>query len=337
MFAVSGPDKGIVTTYAMKVFNLNSDHNKVIDELLCELMERYDSPCDKQFLQEARIHATRLPAPVISSLNRFRMLEDHDGTLLIRGFRVNEPQMGFTPEKVGKEIDERSAAREGFFLMLLASFLGDPMGWANQRDGALLNNVLPLKSHEAEQLSTGSIADLDWHSEEAFHPFRSDFLALMCLRNPDAIPTIVGSIQDVVIPDEIRNILFEPRFVFHTDKNFQKDANEEPTPDPVLFGDHASPYVRIDPSFMSAVEGDNEAAAALKYITSEFSAALRSVALEPGDILFMDNYRVVHGRKGFKPRFDGYDRWLKRINITLDIRKSRAKRKSQTSHVIITD
>lgn len=321
-------------TYAMKVFTLTPEHNEALDRLLAELVDRYDSPCNRFFLQEARTYAMQLPAALLSGLNRFRYVEDHNGMLLLRGFKVKD--IGLTPDRVGKDIDERSAAREGFLLILLASFIGDPMGWANQRDGALINNVLPLKSHESEQLSTGSMADLDWHSEEAFHPYRADFLALMCMRNPDAIPTVVGSIHDVFIPEEIRSVLFEPRFVFHTDKNFQKDGEEE-EPAAVLFGDRENPYVRIDPSFMSAVHGDTEAAEALKYIVAEFSAALRNVALEPGNIIFMDNYRVVHGRKGFKPRFDGYDRWLKRINITLDIRKSRESRRSQTSHVIITD
>lgn len=321
----------------MNLFHLDQQDNSRIDSLLAQLAERYNSPCDPSFLQEARVYATRLPEPLISQLNHFRYLEDHDGLLMFRGFEIDDRQIGPTPGLVGKEIDECSAAREGFLLMLLAAFLGDSLGWANQRNGALLNNVLPLKKHEGEQLSTGSMADLSWHNEEAFHPFRADFLALMCLRNPDNIPTVVGSIQDVHIPAEIREILFEPRFIFQTDKNFDSGDAYVPVPSPVLFGDFASPYVRLDPAFMNAVVGDEAAAGALEYVIGAFDGALRNVALERGDILFMDNYRVVHGRKGFKPRFDGNDRWLKRVNITLDLRKSRAVRSGQRSHVIITD
>lgn len=320
----------------MNLIHIDDAENSQISALLEQLTDRYDSPCSQHFVQDARAYAAQLPARLLSQLNQYRCREDHDGTLLFRGFEINDRRLGFTPETVGKELDERSAAREGFMLMLLSSFLGDPMGWADQREGALLNNVLPLKNHEAEQLSTGSLADLDWHSEEAFHAFRADYLALMCLRNRDSIPTLVGSIQDVVIPDEVRRVLFEPRFLFFTDKNFQKEGLEL-SPEPVLFGNLQTPYVRIDPSFMSAVEGDAQAAAALDYFIAAFKDVLREVPLEAGDILFMDNYRVVHGRRGFKPRFDGYDRWLKRINITLDLRKSRAMRKSQQSHVIIID
>jgi alpha-ketoglutarate-dependent taurine dioxygenase len=56
--------------------------------------------------------------------------------------------------------------------------------------------------------------------------------------------------------------------------------------------------------------------------------------LEPGDFVFIDNYRAVHGRKPFKARYDGNDRWLKRINITRDLRKSRDARLSSTERLI---
>ncbi|SKA48766.1 arginine beta-hydroxylase, Fe(II)/alpha-ketoglutarate-dependent [Chitinophaga eiseniae] len=321
----------------MNLFQLDEQDNSRINSLLAHLTVQYESPCNPLFLQEARVLSSRLPEPLMSRLNAFRYHEDHNGLLMLRGFEVDDRQIGPTPNATGKEIDEQSAAREGFLLMLLASFLGDSLGWANQRNGALLNNVLPLKDHESEQLSTGSVADLSWHNEEAFHPFRADYLALMCLRNPDNIPTLVGSIQDVHIPVEIKEILFEPRFIFHTDKNFDQGETYVPVPEPVLFGDFKAPYVRLDPAFMSPAPGDEAADRALTYIIDAFDSALRKVPLTSGDILFMDNYRVVHGRKGFKPRFDGNDRWLKRVNITLDLRKSRAVRPGQRSHVIITD
>jgi hypothetical protein len=40
--------------------------------------------------------------------------------------------------------------------------------------------------------------------------------------------------------------------------------------------------------------------------------ALRTVVLATGDLLVIDNARVVHGRTPYEPRFDGSDRWLQR-------------------------
>ena len=62
---------------------------------------------------------------------------------------------------------------------------------------------------------------------------------------------------------------------------------------------------------------------------------LRGVALLPGECLFIDNYKAVHGRSSFKARFDGTDRWLKRINITRDLGKSRAVRAAPASRVVL--
>lgn len=320
----------------MNTFRLSPAESAQVNDLLCTLANRYASPCEEAFLARARSYAVHLPPGIIVGLNEFRCRDDHNGTLLIKGFNIDNELLGDTPQITNKEIDETSATREGFMLMLLVSLMGEPFGWSTQRDGALINNVLPVQSHEGEQLSTGSTVDLDWHTEEAFHPFRADYLVLMCLRNPDAVPTIVGSIQDVYLDEPVRKVLFDPRFIFHTDKNFQNGLFDFAIPVPVLFGDLNSPYVRIDPSFMNAVPGDEEAEQALQAITCSFKQALQEVVLQQGDVLFMDNFRVVHGRKAFRPRFDGTDRWLKRVNITADLRKSRVLRQSHISRIIQT-
>ncbi|HYC28611.1 MAG TPA: TauD/TfdA family dioxygenase, partial [Chitinophagaceae bacterium] len=143
--------------------------------------------------------------------------------------------------------------------------------------------------------------------------------------------------HDIQIDDVIKKILFGPRFIFHVDKNFQNGLFENARPEPVLFGDYDSPYVKIDPSFMEAVPGDEDASKALQQITAAFRRSMHEVSLQQGDILFIDNYRVVHGRKAFQPRFDGTDRWLKRVNVTVDLRKSRALRKAHNSRIIITN
>jgi len=54
------------------------------------------------------------------------------------------------------------------------------------------------------------------------------------------------------------------------------------------------------------------------------------VVLRPGDVAFLDNYRVVHGREPFTPRYDGHDRWLKRVNLIRDIRRVFVETRSLT-------
>jgi hypothetical protein len=314
-------------------FQLSMKDNRQISSLLMTLMEKYESPADPLFLLQARMYASQLPVGILKELNRFRLREDHNGSFVISGFEIDDEQIGPTPYLTGKEIDVQSGLREGYMLTLLVSFIGEPFGWANQRNGALINNILPLKDHAQEQLSTGSMVELDWHTEEAFHSCRADYLALMCMRNPDQIPTMIGSIQDIQISKESKKILFESRFLFLTDKNFE--GNGSSIPEPVLYGNVDTPYVKIDPSFMQAVPGDNKAKEALTEIVSAMNAVIYEQVLDQGDILFIDNHRIVHGRKAFQPRFDGTDRWLKRVNITSDLKKSRGLRNENDSRVII--
>ena len=56
-------------------------------------------------------------------------------------------------------------------------------------------------------------------------------------------------------------------------------------------------------------------------------AEARALVLEPGDLLFLDNRRVIHARSAFTPRGDGTDRWLQRALITADLRKMSGARR----------
>jgi alpha-ketoglutarate-dependent taurine dioxygenase len=79
---------------------------------------------------------------------------------------------------------------------------------------------------------------------------------------------------------------------------------------------------------------DPETRLALESLIAEIDHLLYEVVLGPGEFCFIDNYKAVHGRKPFKARFDGADRWLKRLNITRDLRKSSGLRADKLSRII---
>jgi len=318
----------------LKTLILTQHDNEIIDSLLSKLIVNYSSPSETKFLLNARIYANYLPESILYVLNNFRYDDNDDGVLLLKGVDIDDEKIGKTPSYTGKDKDENSAIRESFFLILLSSFIGYPIGWKSQRDGALINSIIPLRESMNEQLSTGCI-DLNWHTEEAFHQFRADYLCLMCLRNKDKVPTTIGSIKNIKIKDSIKKILFENNFIFLKDNNFVTTDTSEIL-EPIMFGDFNSPYIKIDPSFMKVEAGNDRAKSALEIVIKEIQKNLQEVVLNKGDVLFIDNYRVVHGRKAYTPRFDGTDRWLKRVNIAIDLRKSRALRETSNFHVIAT-
>jgi alpha-ketoglutarate-dependent taurine dioxygenase len=85
---------------------------------------------------------------------------------------------------------------------------------------------------------------------------------------------------------------------------------------------------------METLPEDEEAAAALARLSAQLEAGLVDVPLEPGDVLVIDNQRCVHGRRPFRPRLDGTDRWLRKVTVTRDLRKSAERRERPRSRVL---
>ena len=78
---------------------------------------------------------------------------------------------------------------------------------------------------------------------------------------------------------------------------------------------------------------DAEAQAALDRLGRAVRAHATAVVLEAGDLLVIDNHRVVHARSPFHARFDGRDRWLQRAFVVSDLTPSTAAR---TGRIITT-
>jgi alpha-ketoglutarate-dependent taurine dioxygenase len=76
---------------------------------------------------------------------------------------------------------------------------------------------------------------------------------------------------------------------------------------------------------------DDEAKAALEELHRQVNLNLSQVVLERGDLLLIDNFRAVHGRRAFPARFDGRDRWLIRSYLVRDLRRLRALRATASS------
>jgi alpha-ketoglutarate-dependent taurine dioxygenase len=62
-----------------------------------------------------------------------------------------------------------------------------------------------------------------------------------------------------------------------------------------------------------------QAASALQDMRDAVNSSTREVVLKTGDLLVINNDRTVHGRKPFKPRYDGTDRWVQRMLVVRDM------------------
>lgn len=340
----------------MQTVQLSESEAAEIRRVAIRLAGCHDTVESREFLRESRVYAEELPRRVRRELNEFRLAEPA-GTLVISGWPVTDAELGPTPADPRHKPAPSPTLLHDLAFVLFASLLGDPIAWATQQDGHVMHDIFPVRGFENDQIGWGSEQTLTWHTEDAFHPLRTDYLGLMCLRNPDQVETTYADIATVRLDDEVRALLAQRRFRVLPDDSHRaalpdgadvddraavlrrrglervERALAEPDPVAVLFGDPDDPYVRLDPHYMRGIQGPQEQAA-LDVICAAIDAAMTGVVLQPGDVCFIDNFRVVHGRRPFRARFDGTDRWLRRLNIARDLRKSRECRLRPESRVI---
>ncbi len=326
---------------------LGDEDREQIDGLAAELSSRFSAADDPELLFNAPLYARELPLRVQEYLNRFR--REEWGYALISG-HAEEDSFGPTPPHWADLPSPSPTLARDLLLVVYGALLGDVFGWSTQQDGRIVHDVLPIKENEGLQLGTAADVELCWHTEDAFHPLRPDWVILTCIRNPTATPTVIACADDLKLPDDARSVLFEDRFRILPDNSHLPTHNSTsaatgfdeigrlstmPPAIALMYGEPDRPYLRADESFWEVADsGDAEAVTALRRLTAEIQRNLHEIVFRPGDFCFLDNFKSVHGRRPFVPLYDGSDRWLKRVCVARDLRKSRAERKELLRQVI---
>jgi L-asparagine oxygenase len=229
------------------------------------------------------------------------------------------------------EAERRASSFElDVVMLLLARSAGEPFGWQGQQGGRLVNNIVPSPGHEHEQSGASSKTLLSPHTEDAFHPDRANLLMLACLRNPDNVGTTVSSVRRTDLTDDERRVLRTPTLPILPDVSYGAGHEHySAIPLPTLWNaesasDTADLTLRYDPAYTPLDDADAEFRLAYTRLTAELERVCVTAALTPGELLLVDNDVAVHGRVPFTARYNGTDRWLKRVNIRLPERRRRA-------------
>jgi L-asparagine oxygenase len=208
-------------------------------------------------------------------------------------------------------------------LLTAARLLGQPVGYRPEHGGQVVQDIIPTPEAARRQVSTSSDVELAFHTETAFHRHKPRYLLLLCLRGDPAAATTLCSVHDVLAgaSPRTREVLAEPRFRIGVDESFTGERTAHLSePIAVLGGTPSEPSLTFDADLMVGVDG--EAQAALDEVTAIVAARHRSVTLQRGDLLVIDNLMAVHGRAPFTARFDGTDRWLQRTFVVSDLASS---------------
>jgi alpha-ketoglutarate-dependent taurine dioxygenase len=276
------------------------------------------------FLKQAVLQSDQLPRQIREALYDFRLNGNQSGVLLFRGLPV-DPELGPTPAP-GEVVDKKTFHSEAALAMVGAR-LGDLFGYVQMDHGDVFQNIVPGRANEYEQSYRGSRVQLEYHTEQHFHPYSPEYLMLFCLRSAPGAETFYASMRRIRPHlDMCYEQLFEPVYragVDYAFGNLRTEKGNGPVMS-VLYGNREDPYIRYDLDLMLGV--DDRAEAALQAVHQALLAEQQSVELQPGDLLLLDNRRVVHGRSVFQARYDGRGRWLQRAKVLRDLGRSAADR-----------
>lgn len=191
---------------------------------------------------------------------------------------------------------------------------GHPISYVQEQGGNLVQNILPVHKTEYRQISTSSKAELELHTETAFHPYKPSHLLLLCIRGDDSAVTTYSDSEDFLqeLSEETIEILQKPIFKTRIDESFRTDGS----PDmqitmPILRKTDNGFNITYDKNFMESTTLDGDIA--LRNLNWAIFSCIKEIVLETGDLLVIDNDKTVHGRKPFQARYDGTDRWVLRL------------------------
>lgn len=338
--------------------HLEKSEVQSLTKLVDSCLKSFNTFDDNRFLIDLPLTSYQMPERLVKFLNEFKYNPHESGHCVISTGLTDDELLGPTPSHWETKTNNDTCMTEMMTLCLCGGIMGDIFGWLTQQDGRMVHDIVPIKKHETEQLGSGSREELTWHTEDAFHELRGDYLMLMCMRNHDSIPTTLSKPDYSKLTKEQIDILFEKQFTIKPDNSHkpvnnsaerkEKMAGDEglneayqqmlardakPEKIAVLFGNKNDPCLRIDPYFMEDPENP-EAKAALDALIEVVGESLIEVALNPGEIIIIDNYEIVHGRRAYEARYDGTDRWYKRINVIRDIRRCNHVLETKNSRVI---
>jgi Fe(II)/alpha-ketoglutarate-dependent arginine beta-hydroxylase len=319
--------------------------------LLCQ---KFPSVESTDFVHDCEVASGRISKRLRDILLRMRNGSSRAGFFLIKGYQVDDDRIGPSPSHWDAMWEKPAYLREEVYQCLISSVLGSIFGWRTQENGRFLRHIVPIDADRNEQLGGSSETTLLWHTEEAFHPARADFLTLMCYRNNEKAETMLVSIDDIRLDQQTIATLKQKRFIIEPDKShlptnnqsahwqleqskFQKihDILANPQPCAVIFGPDDQPFIRVDQAFMKPLPGDSQAEMALDALHREFDRRATRVIMQPGDFLVIDNALVAHGRTIYTPDYGPKQRWLRRTNVSTGWRHHASFRESFHSRAMV--
>jgi L-asparagine oxygenase len=269
-------------------------------------------------LKEINVH---VPERIKSILSNFALNGSESGFLLIKNIDITNYELQETPAGNQYKVGETTLLSK--IQGLLISIMSDMIAYEAEGYGNLYQDVVPMKEMATIQTSVGSNAELEIHTEQAFSNLRPDILSLACLRGDKEALTYILPVNEITknLSNDDVDVLYKPLWKTGVDLSFKLNGHEFIEGDvrgplAILNGRIDDPKLIFDQDLMEGIT--DESNKMIKKIVNIYYKYRGAHNLKPGEIIFIDNNRAVHGRSPFFPRYDGYDRFLIRCFGTFD-------------------
>lgn len=306
----------------MYIYHFDSSDNHLLNELI-ELINIIPNENPELFISQASSLAYFLPTNIKNFLEKFIKNNLKNGFILFENIFINENiPLPDTPPDNNYFIGEKTKLAK--IIAILNQYLGQMISYEGEGYGRLFQDMVPKQSLSKTQTSLSSNVELEIHTEQAFSDLRPDILTLGCLRGDETAITYILPVNVILNQmDESKiNLLRKPLWKIGVDLSFKINCDEFINGDlrgpiPIIYGSEKDPLLVFDQDLMIGI---NEEAEKLKNEIIEIYYKYRySHILKPGEIIFIDNKRAVHGRSIFNPKFDGTDRFIIRSFVLFNI------------------
>lgn len=273
------------------------------------------------YLEVQQRFRTILPLEMQRTLVRFQLDPTAPGALYIpTGLR--DPVLPATPSDGGRAWDKTTFVSEGLGIGF-GHFSGQPFGYPDEKQGELFHNIVPVRGKEETASNASSKRDFALHVDNAaVRPCPHGFVLSGVRGDPrgDAVTYIVDARALVAQLDkDTVTTLRAPLFNIPTPESHGPERRRWAGPQPALSGPPSLPEIWMDLNNMQAITAP--AAQALDAVRDAVTlpGVAEGVCLTPGDVLLINNRKVLHGRRPFDAQYGGEDRWVQRVYFHPDL------------------
>lgn len=313
----------------MNILEVQEDEKEILTILANSFKDVSPTNKIEGFIEIAKNISLRLPSRIKCELEKFTKSGHEYGALLIR----NLPNDTFviTPKDNKEHIGETTILAR--IQALFNEYMGHMVSYEAEGDGYLFQDMVPNKELINTQTSLGSNVELELHTEQAFSDYRPDYLSLACIKGNKHAYTFFLHVNQIIeqMTDEEIRYLEKKKWKIGVDMSFALNGCDFAARGPLSIlkynGQHYDLVFDQDLLMGMSITSSKM----IGEIVDIYYKCRNGYVLQPGEILMLDNNKVVHGRSPFQPNFDGNDRLIVRSFIMNDLKKIEGKTNGKRS------